>query len=452
MFTGGQLGASFFCSRDSEDQSNLRLIFPTLAVQLARRCPAFQSIFVPLVQSDPGIAHESLYNQMKNLIVKPLKESSMSTVIIIDALDECKDEESTSVILSILGQFVSEIPKVKFLLTSRPEPQIQEGFHLLPLAEATEVFSLHAIEPNQVDGDIQLFLKHKFSELAHRQGSPDNWPTREQLGLLCKRAAGLFVYAVATVKFIDHRNENPINQLDHILRSPKSTVYEGRTRFKSNATLDSVYLSILQGAFGDGDLEDDERARSVIGAMVLATRPLSPSSIATLLGLHTEGVFLRLLSIHSLLTLKDVNCPVSPFHNSFPDFIVDSTRCVNQRFHIFPPTHHMKLLIGCLNLMDQSLRKNMCKIPDVMTNSEVDDLKERTKQYINHTLQYACESWHTHLVAAYTMPAHTQQIISILHQFLEKKFLFWLEVLSVLGTVRIAVDALESAASCLEVC
>ena len=31
MFADGRLGASFFCSRDFEDRSNLQAIFPTLA-------------------------------------------------------------------------------------------------------------------------------------------------------------------------------------------------------------------------------------------------------------------------------------------------------------------------------------------------------------------------------------------------------------------------------------
>lgn len=35
MFANGCLGASFFCSRGFEDHSNLKLIFPTLAIQLA---------------------------------------------------------------------------------------------------------------------------------------------------------------------------------------------------------------------------------------------------------------------------------------------------------------------------------------------------------------------------------------------------------------------------------
>ena len=36
-FADGKLGASFFCSRDFEDRSNLWSILPTLAFQLAYR-------------------------------------------------------------------------------------------------------------------------------------------------------------------------------------------------------------------------------------------------------------------------------------------------------------------------------------------------------------------------------------------------------------------------------
>ena len=124
MFADGQLGASFFCSRDFEDRRNLQLIFPTLATQLARKYIEFRSIFARLVRSDPNVAYESLYDQMEKLIVQHLSESSVSTVIVIDALDECEDDESASAILSVLGRLVYEIPKVKFFLTGRPESQI----------------------------------------------------------------------------------------------------------------------------------------------------------------------------------------------------------------------------------------------------------------------------------------------------------------------------------------
>ena len=449
-FADGRLGASFFCSRDSEDRSNLQFIFPTIAVQLARKYPAFRSIFVPLVQSDPDIAHESLYNQMKKLIARPLRKSAISTIIVVDALDECKDEEPASAILSVLGRFVSELTMVKFFLTGRPEPRIRNGFRLPLLVGVTDIFVLHDVEPNQVDSDIRLFFENSFSELTNRQPRLNDWPTNVHLDLLCERASGFFVYAVATIKFIDNRNIDPRKRLDLLLQLPKSTIYEGRTKYNANTTLDSLYMSILREAFGDIGPEDGPKVHSALGAVILAANPLSPSSIATLLGFDVPDVTLLLSSVHSLLILhENIDRPVQPFHKSFPDFITNPIRCTDKRFHI-PPHHHLELLINCLKLMNTTLEKNMCQLPDAITNSEVEDLKERAEQYINPALQYACQSWYKHIVNEPT--PNRQEITSTLHSFLEKKFLCWLEVLSVLGAMRNAVDALQAAMKWLEVC
>ena len=92
----------------------------------------------------------------------------------------------------------------------------------------------------------------------------------------------------------------------------------------------------------------------------------------------------------------------------------------------------------------------MCKLPDGVTNTEVKDLKQRAEQYIDKALEYACRSWHKHLKD--TRTAQKLKITPILHQFLEKKFLFWLEVLSVLGATREAADALEIVEKWLDVC
>jgi hypothetical protein len=449
MFADDRLGGSFFCSRDSADRGNLQLIFPTLAVQLARKYPKFRSTLVPLVRSDPECATESLYNQMRRMIVGPLKESGISTVIVIDALDECKDEEPESAILSVIGQFASEIPGVKFFLTGRPEPRIRQGFNLPEMVEARDVFVLHEIESSEIGSDVRRLFNHWFADIARRRRGLNDWPTTQQLDKLCERAAGLFVYAMATIKFID--GDSPRDRLDLLLQSPKSSAREGKTKFGTNATLDSLYMSILQQAFGDNDPEDDLSVLSILGAMVLAVNPLSPSVIATLLGFDTEAVFFHLSSIQSLLILQeDVDAPVLPFHKSFPDFITDPTRCINKRFHISPSDHHQELLVECLNLMGRMLEENMCGLPDGITNDEVDDLEERAYLCIDESLKYACESWHKHLADGHT--ARAPEVISALHRFLEKKFLCWLEVLSALDSEDGAEYALGVAMELLEVC
>jgi len=446
LFTDDRLGASFFCSRDFEDRRNLHFIFPTLATQLARKYPEFRKILVPLIQSDPGIADASLRDQMNRLITQPLKKSNISTVIVIDALDECEDEGSASAILSVLGRLVSEIPKVKFFLTGRPEPRISKGFRSLLLTRVADMFILHNVKPDQVDGDIRLFFRNSFSKLADHWDELENWPAEEQLDDLCRRAAGLFVYAAATVKFIDNNKGDPRDQLDLLLESQKIGTHEGKP-------LDKLYTSILQGAYGDDDPIGDAKMRSILGAVVLVVNPLSPSTIATLLGFKTREVPPLLSLVNSLLILQEgTDHPVRPFHKSFPDFITDPDRCTSKRFLISPPDHHLRLLVNCLDLMNRKLAKNMCNLPDAAANSDVSDLKERVEKCIDPALQYACLSWHVHLVDADTTPAHAPGITPTLRRFLEKKFLCWLEVLSVLGAVRNAVNALQVITDWLEVC
>ena len=442
LFADGRLGASFFCSRDFEDRRDLRHIFPTLAIQLAYRYPEFRSILVPLLRSNPGIVHESLYNQMETLIVAPLSSSDTSTVIIIDALDECMDEDSQSAILSVMGRLVEGIPNAKFFITGRPERHIQSGFRLGLLRPLTDVFVLHEVEPSVIKMDIRLFLEHGLHRLAERQGTQDGWPTDEHIDLLCERAAGLFVYAVATLKFLDHSFTPPSEQLGIILRTPGSTIHEGKANLQLGTTLDSLYLTTFQSAFNRTSAEDDKKVHLVVGAVVLAMNPLTPSSIATLVNLGKQEVMNLLQLIQSLLKLsEDPDSPVLPFHKSFPDFITNPLRCPDGRFHISPGTGHLKLALNCLRLMNTSLEQNLLSLPNYTLNSEVNDLQARIDSHISLALKYACKSWHSHLTM---VRGDITAIVPILQSFLQEGFLAWLEVLSVIGAARDAIVALEN--------
>ena len=439
-FADGRLGASFFCSRDFEDRSDLHFIFPTLAFQLARKYSRFRSILVPLLQLNPDILHESLYSQMEKLIVEPLESAGISTTILIDALDECKDEEPSSAILSVLGRLVERIPGAKFFITGRPEPRIQTGFRLPLLKDATNVFILHDVHPLLINNDITLLLKYELSKLAHRR-QLDGWPTAEHVNLLCHRAGGLFVYAVATVKFLDSPFFSPVEQLETIANSPENTGYEGETEFQENKTLDSLYVWILTKSFRVGNPLVFSKFRTIVGTVILLMNPLPPSAIAQLMGLKTEQVMLYLRLIQSLLLLdEDVGQPVKPFHKSFPDFVTDPLRCTDERFYISPGHLHSELLTNCLRVMDEGLERNLLSLPDYSLNSDVVDLEARIKNHISVALEYACRSWCNHLTA---VKGDFTGVTPLLRLFMEKKFLAWLEVLSVLKATRGAAIGLE---------
>ena len=109
------------------------MIFLTLAFQLTYQYPLFQKELLKVLKVRPNVGQESLCSQMEKLIVSLLKAIGIPTLIIIDALDECKDEEPASTILSILSRYVDQVPDAKFFITGRPEPPICSGFHLKSL-------------------------------------------------------------------------------------------------------------------------------------------------------------------------------------------------------------------------------------------------------------------------------------------------------------------------------
>ena len=355
LFADGRLGASFFCSSGSDDRSNLRLIFPTLAFQLSQRYPKFRSSLIPLLQSNPDITYQSLQDQMEKFLVEPLRSADISTVIVVDALDECKDEDPESAILPVLGKSILDIPRVKVFITGRPDPHIITGFRG-PLRDLTDIFVLHEVEPRTIDQDIRHFFEHELSKLARRRSSEEGWPTSEQLDSLCRRAAGFFVYAVATVNFLNHHLEDPWDQLDIIMESPESTAWEGEATLKVYNSLDTLYASVLHASFHKNKAKDDDVVRSVLSCVVLAVDPLSPSAIATLLGLSHHKVQRVLELTRSLLVLPlGPNEPVRPFHKSFPDFMTDQTCCADPRFYI-STDYHTELFMRCLKIIGKPLR------------------------------------------------------------------------------------------------
>jgi len=391
-------------------------------MQLARRHGIVRSVLTPLLQSNPDVVYESASDQVEKLIVKPLRAADVPTLIIIDALDELMDDTTQSNIISALELWIEEIPKVKFLVTSRPETHIFTRFHTLPLSGLAITLALHDIAPPLVDDDIRLFFEHELSKLAARNGV-DNWPTAAQLDLLCSRAAGLFVFAVATVKFLGSSDTRPTEQYAIIAHSRDSTIHEGAVEGTHRGlSLDSLCTSVLQASFRDNDDEDDAIVCSILATVVLVTRPLPLSTIATLTGLEAKEVMSILQSIRSLMMLDQ---HVRPFHKLLSDLLISPTRCMDKRFYISPGKFHSEIALNCLKIMNELLEDGVRPRNHTM-NSDAELAFEGT------ALGYACTSWHVHLAEA---REGVSALIPTLLRFLDEKVTAWLKALSISGVV-----------------
>ena len=423
----GILGASFFCSRDYLNRRELKNIFPTLAYQLACRYPAFRRQAIRVIKQDPTVASNSLISQLEDLIIGPLSSSGISCVIVVDALDECIDDQPASAILSVLGRHARQLQSVKLFITGRPEPRIRTGFRLPLLEPLTQIFLLHEVKLSNVDGDIQLYLQEKLTAVSKRRSDldlSDPWPCDEDLMSLTKKSSGLFIFASTLVRFIESEHHEPNERIQLIVTQPDSTFHEGR------AGIDPLYTQILVHAFLGVEETTFTNLRRILGAVVLAFNPLSREQIARILDVNTSVIKRSLRHLHSVLLVPNEDSKeIRVFHKSFPDFLQDDSRCSDPRFFIDSSVHHGDIALDCLELL-KKLTLNPCNLPDFVMNRDVPNPPELLEQTVGGATLYACGYWAIHLRSSPTADDYALRLIPSATKFFEDNAITWIEVMS----------------------
>jgi hypothetical protein len=440
----GQLGASFFCSRDHPDKRDIHLIFPTLAFDLARSNIRFREALIEVLISDPDVADESLAIQLEGLLVQPLKSIGLSTTIVIDALNECEDNEPASAILSLLARHIDAIQFVKFFVTGRPEVRIRTGFRLSLLQLSTEVFLLHALDWSSIDQDIECYLRNGLIIIAKERSFwdlTDPWPADDDIAFLVSRCSGVFIVAFTIVRLIGDRHLEPREQLRAIIMGAETSIHEGR------AVVDDLYQQVFLRSLEGVDIIDIsffELLRLILGSIVLAFTPLSCADLERILGISRSQFRVAIRSLHPVIMVPGSDQrPLQIHHKSFADFLTDSSRCTDRRFCIEPSVLHVNLGMRCLILMNSLLKKNICDLPPYAINRDIDDLDTRREKYIGGGLEYACRSWAKHLQSASRHGGDVGRVVNLLEYFLKHHLLSWLEVLSIAGDMQCAVYSIR---------
>ena len=134
-------------------------------------------------------------------------------------------------------------------------------------------------------------------------------------------------------------------------------------------------------------------------------------------------------------------------HLSISDFFFNSGFQGDYQVNI--QTANVELGIACLEKMVEQLRFNICKLKDSqLANDDVEDLPSHIKENISDALQYSSLYWSNHL--CFTPETDDQRVWETLKKFFEGLYsLFWIEVLSIMGMVRIGVPSLRKLTSTL---
>ncbi|KAJ7879047.1 hypothetical protein B0H14DRAFT_3435286 [Mycena olivaceomarginata] len=365
------LGASFFFVRGRGDLESTRLFFPSLAHQLALSQPTLRTYIIDAARKHlQRGGRQQMKHAFEELLQQPFEELRQQpfagaiipqkpVIIVIDALDECKERELVPDLLNFVLELVGTLPCFRVFVTSRPEPHI---LSVLTSSAAAAVVYHRALEDTleEWENDVRQYLEETISKMPPYDAFVRDNPSF--LERLVNRA-GL---------------------------SP----------------LDNIYLQILLSAFPPKDLHASSSRRSHLHSFLTITvlrfqveGGMTPGLMALLLRLPKDDVVWMTDRLRSAL-LIDYKGSVVPLHATFFEFLLDPDRCINPLYHINPSKGHAQLASACIAAF------TIENVSRYLTANEIAD----PKRYV----RYAKSNWDAHLSKAKFDDDLKQQVIHVI--------------------------------------
>ncbi|KAF2862000.1 WD40 repeat-like protein [Piedraia hortae CBS 480.64] len=425
---GTFLVPSFFFKRDQNERGNVHYLVPTIARQLADKIPNLADEIAKVLK-DSQAGDYRLKFQFEELLQKPLEKAHMGhqIVIVIDSLDECKDDAGIKTTLNYLVRIVQiDAASIKIILTSRPDPIMEAGFRKMGPKLYMEMV-LEEVQQESIEDDMRLFLQAKLAEIRENQsGRPpnvldDDWPGDEAFEALIKHSMPLFIAAATTCRFIS--KSNPRKQMDYILKWRYDNSLSG---------LGATYHPILEHAAVDSPGEWMDLFQRIVQPLIILEDSLSATALAELFDHTTDDIYAALDPLYSVVhvPINDSFQPITTYHLSFRDFLVSVD---DRRFRINERELNEKLLDKCLNLLGTKLKIGMCG-PMCPGSRRVNV----PQQYISNAVAYASRHWVSHLLKSAPDAKSFQRVDG----FLRVHFLHWIETLGWLGRMDEAVHTM----------
>ena len=488
-----RLSGTFFCKREEEERRNPFRLLGSLAYYFASSNRSFKVALLELCEGNDVVAEKDLHLMAERWLKTPLTrtkyvETDAPVVFVIDALDECA---SNADIGKILIRVASIARWIKLIVTSRHPP----NYYGAQTESQNHVRSYDLFE-DDATADIQAYI---LDEVQHGTlASIRSQLTDARLNGLASRSRSIFIWIYTAMEFIGggSTNDDKVRRLEIVVHSPPG----GAT----DTGIYAIYATVLDDASQASD-SAGQTVCWIVGTLLIASdkSPLSIGALHAFLPPSLNVSFRELVTI--ILRLKPVlmltpasmpeayghvgwselpgpdhstekslealaNYIITAYHISFLDYCSSpslrfpQSEEIGNQYWTNPSILHRNMAIGCLEIMGRGarqdtnsestasgLRFNICDLESShVPNSEVDNLKDRVAMNISSQLQYSCKYWVDHLNRSTDGEADANEIDSnhavirtMLGGFLhtERSF-FWLEVMSLVGCIGMARNAL----------
>lgn len=371
----------------------------------------------------------------EKLVAEPLGKCTVHKhhVLIVNALDQCDTETRGKLLECMLHTSSSgPSPQLRILLTTRSQEDI------CGILEQ-ETYRDGIIYRSLLDSKSSLEDVRRYVEDYWKDSKYDEISETQRKSFV-ERCQGRFIFASAVCK-----------ELEYAMKDEKSATLE--KILQEFTSLDKVYhqaLSQAKKAFG----RSSGRLKDVLRVILVAQEALSISAIVHILSIPDELSKALFNRLGGVIASGTVDQPVSFLHATLTEFLLrpywvdtnDNEGDMEEKerknnYHITEAEGHRVMLKGCLlNVMAKQLRFNICYLEtSYLLNDQFEDMGDRVKQWISPGLRYSCHQWANHLQSVSFDP----EIFGYLQYFMNNKFLFWLEVLSITRRVNLASSMLS---------
>jgi hypothetical protein len=350
------------------------------------------------------------------------------TYLIIDALDECVTDLPK--LLELVAKQASVSSRVKWIVSSRNWPDIEAQLE----RTGHKVNLSLELNAQSVAAAVDVFIQRKVDQLAQEKQYKAN-VRHAVLKHLRLNADNTFLWAALVCQ--------------DLKTTPKWNVLKKLALFPPG--LNSLYKRML-GQISESDGADI--CLQVLASTAILYRPVSVPELASLVEQlealdDLESVREILGFCGSFLTLREDT--VYFVHQSAKDFLFK--KAYNEAFPAGSEAVHQTILSRSLAILSKILRRDMYSLEAPGYSIENVKLPDIVPLALSC---YPCIYWIDHLCdskpKSLTNRVGDLQVLDAVDEFLRKKYLYWLEGLSLCKSVGKGLVSIEKLWSMVKVC
>ena len=300
----------FHCTRDLPSSDDATIIFSTLAYSLSDKDPQYRKIllnflkaYLPVIKAD-NIRSWSPHDQLKKLILDPLHQRTPATMhsvlLVIDGLQECTwkkggAEDVQNLLAGLIessGDGSLKRSMLKVLITACPDNIVDTSL----LAHTDKLVKRCSMDEwlnsNDCQSDIDRYYRERFNVIRIKDDElcNQNWPPSEDIKRLVRRTAGSFALAKAFCDMVEDASDRA-REFENIVGGEDKDLESRLLQIQGpNMGASLMYTSVLKKAFPEHSPDEQSDFRTLVMAIVLIKRLMSPEDLALILTLKKGAV------------------------------------------------------------------------------------------------------------------------------------------------------------------